>query len=192
MPKNRVHRINSRQDEDDFVSTEDYADLTNPDDDVSSSMKPGAVSVGDITTRPGRSSTSPTAGQLVGDSVLLVTYPADGTSLEPQIVAFLAPDDDEQQVEARIAQKAEELMRRQMEEGEVIVASEVKDDDSTRACCGLQKRTLVVLVIVLALLLIVDWRCRARSNCALTSSNSYHCANASSYYGSTNTSSDAW
>jgi hypothetical protein len=190
MPKNRVHRINSRQDEDDFVSTEDYADLTNPDDDVSSSMKPGAVSVGDITTRPGRSSTSLTAWQLVGDFVL-ATDPA-GTPLEPQIVAFLAPDDDEQQVEARIAQKAEELMRRQMEEGEVIVASEVKDDDSTRACCGLQKRTLVVLVIVLALLLIVDWRCRARSNCALTSSNSYHCANASSYYGSTNTSSDAW
>jgi hypothetical protein len=83
-----------------------------------------------------------------------VTDPAVDSSLEPQIVAFLAPDDDEQQVEARIAQKAEELMRRQMEEGEVIVASEVKEDDSTRACCGLKKRTLLLLVIGTLLMII--------------------------------------
>jgi hypothetical protein len=72
------------------------------------------------------------------DGDIIVTDP--DMSFEPQIVAVLAPDDDEQQVEARIAQRAEELLRQQMEHGEVIVAAEVDSDDSS-TFYGLKKRS---------------------------------------------------
>jgi hypothetical protein len=146
---NRIHRIKG---EDEDVSAEDNDDLTNPEDDASSSMKPGAVFVGDITTRSGRSST-PQTSSTGFNGITVVTDP--GTPFEPQIVAFLAPnDDDEQQIESRIAQKAEELLRRQMEEGEVIAAAEVIGDDSS-TCCGLKKRTLLLLLGLLSLLMII-------------------------------------
>jgi hypothetical protein len=154
MQKNRVHRqINSRQDED-IVSTHD-----NPEDEVWSSLRPGAVAVGDIATRSGRPSTPANpGGQFITDSIGVVVDPSGGAgSSEPQIVAFLAPDDDDvQQIEARIAQKAEELVRRQMEEGDVILAAEMNDDDdSSRTFFGLKKRTFWLVLGVLVLLLIV-------------------------------------
>ncbi len=111
---------------------------------------PGAVSVQGNAARSGRSSTPQTTGQF-GDSVLL-TNPAGSTPLEPQIVAFLAPDDDDR-IDEKIAQKAEELLRRQMEEGEVIMAAEVNGDGSS-TCCGLKTRTLVLLGILTLLLII--------------------------------------
>jgi Leucine-rich repeat (LRR) protein len=72
--------------------------------------------------------------------------------MEPQIVAFLAPADDDQEVEAWIAQKAEELFRRQMEGGDVIVAAEVNDVSSNS--CVMKKRTLLLLGILAVLLII--------------------------------------
>ncbi len=85
------------------------------------------VSVGAITIPSGQSSTPPTSSTgFHGDTV--VTDP--DVSFEPQIVTVLAQDDDDQQAEARISQRAEELLRQQMEDGEVIVDAKVDGDDS--------------------------------------------------------------
>jgi hypothetical protein len=111
-------------------------------DYASTSTTPGAISVGAVATRSGRSSTPQnTTGQVISDSVT-----ADPTTIlqpEEQIVAFLAPDDDDQ-VEARIVRKVEERLRQQMKEGEIIVGTEVNDDGSSTSC-RLKKRTLLLL-----------------------------------------------
>jgi hypothetical protein len=114
------------------------------------SRSTGAVSVlGVDASRSGRPSTPQITDQPDIDSIL-----ADpGIQSEPQIVAFLAPDDeDNQQVEARIAQKVEERLRQQMEDGEVVVADEVHDESST--CCGLKKRTILLWGILSLLMTI--------------------------------------
>ncbi len=85
------------------------------------------------------------------------------TLLEPQIVAFLALDENDQLMDAKIAQtiddrfrrKMEESLRRKMEEGEVIVAAKVIEDDSSTSRACLKKRTLLLLAIFLSLLLII-------------------------------------
>jgi hypothetical protein len=85
------------------------------------------------------------------------------TLLEPQIVALLALDENDQLMEAKIAQKVddrfrqkmEESLTRKMEEGEVIVAAKVIEDDSSTSRACLKKRTLLLLAIFLSLLLII-------------------------------------
>jgi Leucine-rich repeat (LRR) protein len=149
-PRGRAHRIN-RQDE---TTSADGDDRTNSEVDVvSSSMIPGAVSVAGIITRSGRPTTPATPTQFITDSNVGVDPGSGATSSEPQIVAFLAPDDDDQhQIEARITQRAEELLKRQMEG--VIVADEVNADNSS-TFCSLKKRTLLFLLGLFSVILII-------------------------------------
>jgi hypothetical protein len=74
---------------------------------------------------------------------------------EPQIVAFLALDENDQLMEAKIAQTVDDRFRQKMEEGEVIVAAKVIEDDSSTSRACLKKRTLLLLAIFLSLLLII-------------------------------------
>jgi hypothetical protein len=154
--------------------TEDY-DLTNPDEeeDVVSPLMilPGAFSFGAISTRldmPSTLQTTSSSGQFIKDTA--VADPST-TQLEPQIVVFLAADDeDNQQVEARIAQKApDEVLRRQMEEGEVIAANEVNENSSTSSV--LKKQTLLVLLMgIISMLSIIACIGRVESRGVISSS----------------------
>lgn len=110
-------------------------------------LLPGAVAVQGIATPSGRHSTPQSAEQFTSGSDIA----EPNTQSEPRIVAYLAPDFDDKELEAKVAQQAKEVWRLQMEN--IILADEVNQDES-QSYCDLKTRTLILLGILAVLIII--------------------------------------